>query len=169
MHYEMLVRFVRKRKIGIKFLFLFVVIGIVISFVGDALKSLLQTRQEQILSNLNEANERAKKAENKLVEAKSKYEAAKLKAQKVRDQGFSNLDKDKKNYQIQANEMVQKLNLLKKETLLSQQQKTLKLISKKVIQSALGQVKEKLERGISLKTQTSINNFYIALLRNYGG
>lgn len=64
--------------------------------------------------------------------------------------------------------MIQRLDKLKQETLLSQQQKALELLSKKVIQSSLTQVQEKLQNRIDSKFQTSINNFYIALLRNYG-
>ena len=148
--------------------FLLVVIGVVISFVGDALRSLLENRQQLILSNLNEADTRAKKAQEKLIEAKSQFETAKLKAEEIAKQGIITLNKDKNNSQIQTEEMIQRLNQLKQETLLSQQQKALKLLSQKVIQSALAQVQEKLQRRIDSKFQTSINNFYIALLRNYG-
>ena len=148
--------------------FLLVVIGVVISFVGDALRSLLENRQQLILANLSEADKRAQKAQEKLIEAKSQFEAAKVKAEEIAKQGVITLNKDKNNSQIQTEEMIQRLDKLKKETLLSQQQKALKLLSKKVIQSSLTQVQEKLQNRIDSKFQTSINNFYIALLRNYG-
>lgn len=148
--------------------FLLVVIGVVISFVGDALRSLLENRQQLILSNLSEADKRAQKAQEKLIEAKSQFETAKVKAEEIEKQGVITLNKDKNNSQIQTEEMIQRLDKLKKETLLSQQQKALKLLSKKVIQSSLAQVQEKLQNRIDSKFQTSINNFYIALLRNYG-
>ena len=136
--------------------------------MGDALRSLLENRQQLILSNLSEADKRAKKAKEKLIEAKSQFDAAKLKAEEIKKQGVITLNKDKNTSQIQTEEMIQRLDKLKKETLLSQQQKALKLLSKKVIQSSLTQVKEKLKNRIDSKFQTSINNFYIALLRNYG-
>ena len=145
-----------------------VVIGVVISFVGDALRSLLENRQQLILTNLSEADKRAQNAQEKLIEAKSQFEAAKLKAEEITNQGVITLNKDKGNSKIQTEEMIQRLDKLKKETLLSQQQKTLKLLSKKVIQSSLAQVQKKLQNRIDFKFQTSINNFYIALLRNYG-
>ena len=148
--------------------FLIVVIGIVISFVGDALRSLLENRQKTILSNLNEADKRAQMAQEKLIEAKSQFEAAKQKAEEIEKQGIITLNKDKANSQAQTEEMIQRLDKLKKETLLFQQQKALQLLSKKVIQSSLEQVQEKLQNRIDSKFQTSINNFYIALLRNYG-
>lgn len=145
-----------------------VVIGVVISFVGDALKSLLENRQKLILSNLNEVDSRAKKAQDKLNEAKTQFEAAKIKAQEIKDQGIITLNKDKNNSNLQTEEMIQKLSVLKKDTLLSQQQKALKLLSKKVIQSSLMQVEKKLQNRIDSKFQNSVNNFYIALFRNYG-
>lgn len=136
--------------------------------MGDALRSLLENRQQLILSNLSEADKRAQKAQEKLIEAKSQLEAAKIKAEEIAKQGVITLKKDKNNSQIQTEEMIQRLDQLKKETLLSQQQKALQLLSQKVIQSALAQVQEKLQNRIDSKFQTSINNFYIALLRNYG-
>lgn len=132
------------------------------------MRSLLENRQQLILANLDEANKRAQKAQEKLSEAKSQFEAARLKAEEIAKQGIINLNKDKNNSQIQTEEMIQRLDKLKKETLLSQQQKALQLLSKKVIQSSLMQVQSKLQDRIDSKFQTSINNFYIALLRNYG-
>ena len=132
------------------------------------MRSLLENRQQLILANLSEADKRAQKAQEKLIEAKSQFEAAKLKADEIAKQGIATLNRDKDNSQIQTEEMIQRLDKLKKETLLSQQQKALKLLSKKVIQSSLTQVQEKLQKRIDSKFQTSINNFYIALLRNYG-
>ena len=136
--------------------------------MGDALRSLLENRQQLILSNLSEADKRAQKAQEKLMEAKSQLESAKIKAEEIAKQGIITLNQDKDNSQLQTEEMIQRLDKLKQETMLSQQQKALKLLSKKVIQSALAQVKEKIQNRIDPKFQTSINNFYIALLRNYG-
>ena len=136
--------------------------------MGDALRSLLENRQQLILTNLNEAEKRAQKAQGKLTEAKLQFEAAKLKAEEIEKQGILTLNKDKNNFQIQTEDIIQRLDKLKKETLLYQQQQALKLLAKKVIQSSLTQVQEKLQNRIDYKFQTSINNFYIALLRNYG-
>ena len=129
---------------------------------------MLENRRQLIVSNLNEADKRAQKAKEKLIEAKSQFEAAKIKAEEIQKQGIITLAKDKKDSQTKTEEMIQRLDTLKQDTLTSQQQKALKLLSKKVIQSSLVQVQEKLQSRIDSKFQTSINNFYIALLRNYG-
>lgn len=135
--------------------------------MGDALKSLLENRRELILSNLKEADTRAVVAQQKLDKARSQFEEAKLKAQEIQNQSVSTLQKEKSHSKIQTEEMIQRLEKLKKETLIFQQQKTLKLLSKKIIQLSLMQVQEKLKNRVDLKFQTSVNNFYIALFRNY--
>lgn len=131
------------------------------------MRSLLENRRELILSNLEEADKRAETAQQKLIEARSQFEAAKLKAQEIQNQSFSTLKKEKSHSTIQTEEMIQRFEKLKKETLVFQQQKALKLLFKKIIQLSLLQVQEKLKNRINLKFQTSINNFYIALFRNY--
>lgn len=144
-----------------------IVIGIVIYFVGDALRSLLNNRREIVLSNLDEANKRIIASQEKLVEARSQFEAAQKEKQEIQNQSLNQVTTEKTTFRTQTQEIIQKLEKLKKETLLFQQQKTLNLLSKKVIQLSLKQVQEKLQNRVDLKFQTSIDNFYIALLRNY--
>ena len=116
--------------------------------------------------NLNEANNRAQQAEEKLIEAKSQFEIAIVKAKEIENQGIITLNKDNSTSRLQTEEMIQRLDQLKKEKLLSQYQKILKILSKKVIHSSLVQVKKKLQSRVDSKFQASINNFYIALFRN---
>ena len=116
---------------------------------------------------MEEANNRAINAEQKLVEARSKYESAKIKAQEIQNQSINTIKKDKIYFKTQTQESIQRLEILKKETLLFQQQKALTILSKKVIELSLTQVKTKLQNRTDIKFQNSINNFYIALLRSY--
>ena len=53
------------------------VVGIVVSFVGNNLTALLEDRKKTILNNLQEANQRAIEAQEKLNQAKAQLEAAK--------------------------------------------------------------------------------------------
>lgn len=116
---------------------------------------------------MEEANKRASNAEEKLVEARLKFESAKIKAQEIQNQSINTINKDRIHFTIQTKEAIQRLESLKKETLTFQQQKALSILSKKVIALSLKQVKDKLQNRTDLKFQNSINNFYIALLRNY--
>lgn len=116
---------------------------------------------------MEEANKRAINAEQKLFEARSKFESAKIKAQEIQNQSINTINKDRIQFKTQTKEAVQRLENLKKETLIFQQKKALTILSKKVIALSLKQVKNKLQSRTDLKFQNSINNFYIALLRNY--
>lgn len=84
------------------------------------------------------------------------------------EQGIITLNEDKDKFQLQTEETIQRLSTLKKEALLFQEQKALKLVLEKVIQLSVTQVRERLQNRINSKFQISINNFYIALFRNYG-
>ena len=116
---------------------------------------------------MEEANKRAINAEQKLFEAREKFESAKIKAQEIQNQSINTINKDRIQFKTQTKEAVQRLENLKKETLTFQQKKALTILSKKVIALSLKQVKNKLQSRTDLKFQNSINNFYIALLRNY--
>ena len=65
------------------------VIGIVVSFVGSNLTALLEDRKKTIVNNLQEANQRAIEAQEKLNQARTQLELAKKKAQEIREEGIS--------------------------------------------------------------------------------
>ena len=136
--------------------------------MGDALNSLLQNRQQLISSNLGEADRRAEKAQEKILEAKAQLELANKRSEEISKQGISTIKNEKVDSQTQTVEIIQRLDQLKLETLKSQQRKVSKLISRKVIYSSLARVQEKIQDRLDFKFQTTINNFYIALFRNYG-
>ncbi|KAI3423547.1 hypothetical protein D9Q98_010729, partial (chloroplast) [Chlorella vulgaris] len=62
-----------------------VVLAIVLTYVGDALRGLLANRKQSILTNFREADQRATEAQNKLREAQLELEQAQAKAQKIRE------------------------------------------------------------------------------------
>jgi F-type H+-transporting ATPase subunit b len=63
------------------------VVAVVVSFVGKNLTALLEDRKKTILNNLQEANQRAKEAQEKLATAKTQLELAKKKADTIRQEG----------------------------------------------------------------------------------
>ena len=75
-----------------------VVIGVVVSLGGDALRSLLQTRKETILKNFEEAKVRSEEAREKLALASKEVENAKIKAQEITQQTASILEKERAMY-----------------------------------------------------------------------
>jgi F-type H+-transporting ATPase subunit b len=63
-----------------------VVIGVVVSFGGDALRSLLENRKQAILNSIKEADDRANEAKARYEQAKLAFEAAKTKAEEIQKQ-----------------------------------------------------------------------------------
>lgn len=144
-----------------------VVLGVVISFVGDALRSLLDNRKQIILKNLQEADQRANEAQEKLSEAKAQFELAQKKAVEIKEQSILTAEQEKKQSILQAEQDALRLEELKQETLLFQQQKAVSEISQQVITLALKQVREKLNNRLDANFHTSVNNFNIVLFTNY--
>lgn len=144
-----------------------VVLAIVITFVGDALRSLLENRKQTVLNNLREADQRAIEAQEKLNQAQSQLEIAKKKAMEIREQGLVTADQEKSQTIAQAEKDVLRLEELKNETIQLQQQKVLSQISQQVVVLALTKVREKLNKSLDDAFHSSVNNFNIVLLTNY--
>ena len=60
-----------------------VVLGIVVVFVGDALSTLLSHRRKIVLATMQEADQKARKVQQQLEEAKKSVEVARQRAQEI--------------------------------------------------------------------------------------
>ena len=85
----------------------------------------------------------------------------------IQIQSFNTIKKEKIQSTQQTQEVIQRLENLKKQTLIFEYQKTLNELSKKIIELSLNQVQTKLKSCNNIKFQNSINNFYITLFRHY--
>ena len=130
-----------------------VVIGIVVTFVGDAVRSLLDNRKQAIVNTLQQAEQRAQEAQAKLGEA--------------RQQGQVTAEQEQRNYQNQTQEDSARLYELKDESIRLQQQKAVAQVSQKVISLALAKVREKLTQRLDATFHESVNNFNVVLFTNY--
>jgi F-type H+-transporting ATPase subunit b len=144
-----------------------VVIAVVFTFVGDALRSLLENRKQTVLNNLREADQRATEAQEKLNQAQAQLELAKKKAVEIREQGLITAEQEKLQTISQAEKDVIRLAELKDETIKLQQQKALSQVSQQVVALALTKVREKLNKSLNDTFHSSVNNFNIVLLTNY--
>ena len=70
-------------------------ITIVVSFGGDALRSLRDTRRESIVMTLQQADQRAKEAEQKLADAKNRLQLAKRRGEEIRHQGKESAERER--------------------------------------------------------------------------
>lgn len=146
-----------------------VVIAIVISFVGDALRSLLENRKQTILSNLQEAEKKSKEAFERLTQAKNQLEDSRKKAVDIRKQGLITAEQEKKQCIQQTEADIVRLEDLKQQIIQVQQQKAIAQVSQQVISLAIGQVREKLNSRLNAPFHDSVNNFNIVLFTNYKG
>ena len=72
-----------------------VVIAVVISFVGDALRELLDNRKQKIFDNIALADARAQEMEQRILDAKTQLENAKERAIYIREQGILAAEQEK--------------------------------------------------------------------------
>lgn len=142
-----------------------VVIAIVVSVVGDAVRELLKNRKETIISNLREADRRASEALEKLTSAQAQLEEAKTKAEEIRNQGIFAAEQEKALCIKQAEEEKTRLIQGKHDTIRLQQQKAIDQISQQIISLAIEQVRVKFQTKANARLHNSVNNFKNALLQ----
>ena len=71
-----------------------VVLGVVVTFVGDALRSLLDQRRKIILLTLQEVDQKAKEVQQRLEEAQRSVEVARNRAQEIRNQATKTIEQE---------------------------------------------------------------------------
>jgi F-type H+-transporting ATPase subunit b len=145
-----------------------VVIGVVVTFVGDALKSLLENRRQAILNNLKEADQKAFEAQERLNQAKAALNEAIKKADVIKQQSVVTAEQESQQVVRQTQEELARLEQSKQDTIQLQRQRAIQQLSQQVINLALSQVKNKLA-GSRKDTafHNSVNQFNIVLLTNY--
>lgn len=143
------------------------VVTIVISFVGKNLSSLLEDRKKTILSNLQEANQRATDAAKKLAQAKAQLELAQSKAKEIREEGVFKATQEVNNCIAQHEERLSLLENFKQETIQFYQQKAFKQAYMYVISRIMSRVKERLNSGLDSTYHVIVNNFYVSRFTEY--
>ena len=143
------------------------VVAVVVSFVGNNLKALLEERKQTILSNLQEASQRAAEAQERLAQAKAQLEFAKKKAKEIRDDGVVRATQEINNCVNQHEERLSKLEEFTQETIQFYQQKAFKQAYVYVISRIMSRVKERLDKGLDSTYHVVINNFYVSRFTEY--
>lgn len=143
------------------------VIGVVISFVGSNLTAILDDRKKTIVNNLEEANQRAIEAAEKLSIARAQLETAKKKAKEIREEGISRASQEINTVVSQHEIRVAKLQEFKEETLSFYQQKAFKEAYLYVISRIMTRVRERLNSGLNSTYHVVVNNFYVSRFTEY--
>jgi F-type H+-transporting ATPase subunit b len=144
-----------------------VVLAVVVIYVGDALRGLLENRKQNILNNFREADQRAFEAQERLNQARLQFEQAQVKAKQIREQALVTIDQEKKQIVRQNQEDIKRLTILQQETLQFEQQKAQTELAQKLVRLALHQVREKLTQSLNSSIHSAVNNFQIVLFTNY--
>lgn len=143
------------------------VVGIVVSFVGNSLSALLEDRKKTILSNLEEANQRALEAQEKLNKAKAGLDFAKKKAQEIREEGIIRATSEIQTVESQHESRLAKLEEFKNETIQFYQQKAFKEAYLYIVSRIMNRVRERLNRGLDSTSHVVVNNFYVSRFTDY--
>lgn len=143
------------------------VIAIVVSFVGSNFTALLEDRKKTIINNLQEANQRAIEAEEKLNQARALLESAKKKAQEIREEGMLRVTQEINTVVSQHEIRLSKLDEFKQETLVFYQEKAFKEAYLYVISRIMTRVREKLNSGLNSTYHVVVNNFYVSRFTEY--
>jgi len=144
-----------------------VVLAVVVTYVGDALRSLLENRKQTILNNFREADQRASEAQERLAKAKLQLEQAQAKAKQIREQALVTIEQEKNQIVRQNQEDIKRLSIVQQETLQFEQQKVQNELAQKLVRLALHQVREKLTQRLNSSIHNAVNNFQIVLFTNY--
>ena len=158
-----------------------VVLAVVVTYVGDALRGLLANRKQNILNNFREADQRASEAQDRLNRARHQFEQAQTKAKQIREQALVTIEQEKnqivrQNQEdfyinqllvLQNQEDIKRLGVLQQETLQFEEQKAQNELAQKLVRLALHQVREKLTQKLNSSIHNAVNNFQIVLFTNY--
>lgn len=120
-----------------------------------------------MIFNLQEAQQRAQEAQQKLMAAREQLDLAREQVKIVYTQSESTIKQEKQKLETTLQNDIARLQTFKKSASVLQRQRAIQQVSTQVITLALKQVRTKLAGRYDRVFQTSVNNFYVALLRNY--
>nr|BDW36374.1 ATP synthase CF0 subunit I [Barbula unguiculata] len=142
-----------------------VVLGLLVYFGKGVLNNLLSNRKQTILSTINDAEERYNEATDKLNQARTRLEKAKVKANEIRVNGFSQIEREKKELINAADEDSKRLEDSKNATIRFEEQKTIEQVRQQVSRLALERALEALNKRLNSELHSRVIDYHIGLLR----
>jgi F-type H+-transporting ATPase subunit b len=138
-----------------------VVLGIVVTVVGDALRSILNQRRQNILSTLAEADAKSRESQNRLEEAKKSVVAARFRAQEIRLQAIQVAEQENLSAQSKLADDLQRLRDRGRQRIQLARQQTVQTIAQQVASLAVTTAESTLLK--SFGSQTSATSKQIEL------
>nr|YP_009531298.1 ATP synthase CF0 subunit I [Urophysa rockii]YP_009531412.1 ATP synthase CF0 subunit I [Urophysa henryi]AXP84992.2 ATP synthase CF0 subunit I [Urophysa rockii]AXP85162.2 ATP synthase CF0 subunit I [Urophysa henryi] len=114
-----------------------VVLGVLIFFGKGVLSDLLDNRKQRILSTIRNSEELREGAIEKLEKAKARLRKAKMEADEFRVNGYSEIEREKKNLINSTYRNLERLENSKNETIQFEQQRAINQVRQRVFQQAL--------------------------------
>lgn len=142
-----------------------VVIGVVVTVVGDAVRGLLDTRRQTILASLQEADQKAAEAQERLNQARAALEAARTKAAQLRSQAASTAEQEAAALATQFSTDLARLREAARQGLQVQRQRAVQGLAQQVARLALSTAEatlvEQLVRGPGRSRQRELNERHV--------
>jgi F-type H+-transporting ATPase subunit b len=121
-----------------------VVLFVVIKFVGDSLRTLLDQRRQTILATLQEIDKKAREAQQRLNEAERSLEQARLRAQEIRKQTTQTIEREVSAIQQQLKSDLDRLQESGRQTVELERQRAIYSISSQISDLAMISAEDRL-------------------------
>lgn len=142
-----------------------VVLSLLVYFGKGVLNNLLSNRKQTILSTIKDAEERYNEATDKLNQARTRLERAKIKADEIRVNGLSQIEKEKKELINAADEDSKRLEDSKNATIRFEEQRAIEQVRQQVSRLALERALEALNKRLNNELHSRVIDYHIGLLR----
>nr|YP_009943636.1 ATP synthase CF0 subunit I [Scapania ampliata]QOD95469.1 ATP synthase CF0 subunit I [Scapania ampliata] len=142
-----------------------VVLGLLVYFGKGVLSNLLKNRKLTILNTIRDAEERYKEATDKLKQATTRLQQAKIKADNIRINGLSQMDREKKDLIDAADEDSKRLEDSKNATIRFEKQRAIEQVRQQVSRLALERALETLKNSLNSELHLRMIDHNIGLLR----
>jgi F-type H+-transporting ATPase subunit b len=117
------------------------------------------------LSTINDAEERYKEATDKLEQARTRLQRAKVKADEIRVNGLSQIEKEKQELIYAADEDSKRLEDSKNATIRFEEQRAIEQVRQQVSRLALERTLETLNNRLNNELHSRMIDYHIGLLR----
>jgi F0F1-type ATP synthase membrane subunit b/b' len=143
-----------------------VVVGIVVTFVVDALTTLLAQRRKIILAIIQEADRKARNVQQQLEEARKSVEASRVRAQELRIQTNRIIEQEKISIQKQLEEDLRRLRETRDRRIRLERQRIIQSTAQKITDMALIIVENNLRatfssQGTGRLKQKELNDIHV--------
>nr|WRK68007.1 AtpF [Phylloglossum drummondii] len=141
-----------------------VVLGPLFYFGKGVLSNLLSNRKQTILSTIRNAEERYEEATDKLKQARTRLQQAKMKADEIRVNGLSRMEGEKQDLVDSADGDLERLEDSKNATIRFEERRGIEQVRQQVSRLALERALEILNIRLNSKLQSRMIDYHIDLL-----